>query len=86
MLNFLDATNDDAHVQARQRAIEIVSTNTVWIELKEDEIIEAFAQDAKATKVATAHLSPELKLLRGNKLKENLRAALKAKKLPNILI
>lgn len=42
MISFLESTSDEANGQARQRAIEIVSSNIVWIEEKEDEIIEAF--------------------------------------------
>ncbi len=42
LIDFIDNTADEANSAARARAIEIVSTNTVWIDRKEDEIIEAF--------------------------------------------
>lgn len=58
MISFFDSTSDEANGQARQRAIEIVSSNMVWIEEKEDEIIEAFGgirrdSAAKASPIGT---------------------------------
>lgn len=42
LIDFIEETAEEANSQARLRSIEIVSTNVIWIEEKEEEIIAAF--------------------------------------------
>lgn len=41
-MDFIYNTQSGASLNARLRSIEIVSTNLVWIVMKEEEIIQAF--------------------------------------------
>lgn len=74
-MEFIYGTDDGANGDARLRAVEIVSTNVVWIESNEIKIIDAFGKPP----TVSAYTTSIEDILSVNKLKSQLFEAFKNK-------